>query len=255
MALIGSELYFNFNGKSSKDFNLVVVHVGGGMFDDSLLASRTANVTRPRGRNRVLLQGVEEEVLTFTLELGFKKDFTKEDVEKTVMWLRESQYRPLFFENQPDRVYNAMFVSDSRIIHNGLNQGYLTLNVETDSPHIFSPYKLTDKLTVVGNGTITIPNNGHEIVLPEISILKNGNGKITIVNETDDGNIFELSNLTNGEDLYLDCYRETIETDIVGVYHYSDYVGHFPKLLLGNNTFSITGDCEITFRYKEEYIF
>lgn len=254
MALIGSELYFNFNGKSSRDFNLTVIHIGGGMFDDTFMATRSTNVTQPRGRNRVLLQGVEEEVLSFTLEVGFKKDFDRQDINDIVLWLKHSQFKPLFFEDVPDRIFNAMFVAESRFIHNGLNQGYLTLNVETDSSHMFSPYKYTEKETVTATSTINIVNDGHEIVFPEISILKNGNGKVEIINETDNGNIFELGNLTNGEDLYLDCYRETIQTDIVGVYHYSDYVGHFPKLLLGNNVFKVTGNCDITFRYKEEYI-
>jgi phage-related protein len=71
----------------------------------------------------------------------------------------------------------------------------------------------------------------------------------------DGGDIFEIRNLTNQEDLYLNCEKEQIETDIVGVYRYNDVLGDFPRLLSGTNRFKITGDCVIQFRYKKRYKF
>lgn len=188
------------------------------------------------------------------------KGFNDQIIEEVALWLRTNYYRPFYFENRPDRLMYAMVVDESLTSHMGVpdnNEGFIKIRVQTNSSRLFSPAILTSKEIVNESPKeITIKNSGHEAVFPEVSIHSQCTdliiesivkGKIT--------NIFEIHNLTIGEELYLDCYRETIESDIVGVFHYNDTIGHFPELPTGESTIKVTGKCTIQLRYTQIYIF
>lgn len=258
MPLFSGNLDFHYNGRSSKEFKVIAVQIGSGMYEDQLVASRSVNATKLMNQEKAHLQGIEEDIREFPLTIAFENKFTQEDIDKLVIWLFQDYYAPFYFDNEPDRVVYAMPSGDSQIIHNGLNQGYVTLSMTTNSSKVYSGIKLSKKLTTTGGtkGTLTLLNNGHEVIKPEISILKKGAGKITIVNLDDNkGAIFEIKNLLDAEDLYLDSEREIIETDAIGIYHYDDTLGEYPQLVVGNNRWEITGNCEIQVRYKEKFKF
>jgi phage-related protein len=144
-------------------------------------------------------------------------------------------------------------VGDPMIVHNGLNEGYFTIRMRCDSPNVYSPYLTTDLEIVTTSSTVTINNDGHDEGDLEISIKKDGVGQITIECLDDGGSIFDILNLTNLEDVYINCNREIIETDLIGESRYDDVVGDFPRLIMGVNRFKITGSCQIQFRYKNKY--
>ena len=254
MPTIQDKLYFNFDKVWSNQFNLVNVVLDSSMFDDTLVASRSINETENRGK-KPMLNRVDESPLEFEMNLAFEGAYTDEKLDNVVRWLFADYYRPLYFQGKEDRVFMAMMIGDPRIVHNGLKQGYITVTVRCDSPYVYSPTITSPLTTVTTNSTITIQNDGHFEIYPEISILKNGNGVITIESLDDDGNIFEIRDLTNQEDIYLDCEKEIIQTDIIGVYRYDKLIGHFPRMLVGQNRFKVTGACSIQFRYKKVYRF
>jgi phage-related protein len=189
------------------------------------------------------------------MTIAFQDGFTDSSIDSIVRWLFVDTYKPLYFEGKEDKVYMAIPIGESSIAHNGLKQGYFTINMRCDSPNVYSPLTESPIYTVVGSKTITVNNGGHFDVFPEISIVKNGSGTITLQNVDDVGNIFEVRDLTNGEDLYINCEKEIIETDIVGMYRYDNIIGEFPRLVYGDNRFVVTGSCTIQFRYKNKYRF
>lgn len=250
--------YFNFDGRSSRDFGIEVISTSGGMYEDILMASRSINKSKPTGRTKSMLQSITEEDIQFPLEIAFTNGFTDQLIEDVVLWLKTPYYRPFYFEEQPNRLFNLMISDSSALIHNGLKEGYITLTAQTNSPRVYSPIKLTSKTEVTTTKNIEIVNNGHETIYPEISLTINDGTTVkleTLKENNEVENIFEIKNLTKGEDLYLNCYREIIESDIVGVYHYDDTVGHYPSFNRGKNILKITGNCTIQLRYQEEYIF
>lgn len=258
MPLFSGNLDFHYDGESSKDFGVISVQIGNGMYEDELVSGRSVNAVKFRNQEKVHLQNIEEGVREFPLVLAFEKKFTDLQLSKLVKWLFKDYYSPFYFDAEPNRIVYAMPNGDSSITHNGLKQGYITITMTTNSSKVYSDTKVSEKLIVSGATTkrLVINNTGHEDILPEISILKNGAGKITIVNLNDnDGAIFELKNLINGESIYLDSEKEIVETDAMGVYHYEDTLGEYPQLVTGENKWEVTGDCEIQVRYKEKFKF
>ena len=254
MPTIKEKLYFNYNGKSCRDFGLVHVSLDSGMYEETLSASRTINETTVRGSDTPLFHSIDEDTLEFPLTIAFEKDFDEKTINDVVLWLFQDYYKPLYFEGLEDRVYYCMPNGDSSLMHNGLSQGYVTLTMKCNSSKISSGMKQTEKYVVEGSKTIALKNNGHVEVFPEISIKKIGAGSVTIER---DGDIFEVRELTNAEDIYVNTEKEIIETDIIGMYRYDNVIGEYynASLKVGSNNIKITGNCEVIFRYFEKYRF
>ena len=255
MPTIKDKLHFNFDGVWSNEYGLINVVLGSGMYEETLVASRDLNETKVKGNSKPMLHGIEDSPLQLEMVLAFEEGYTDETVDAIIRWLFVDYYRPLYFEGKEDKVYMCMPVDSPQIAHNGLNEGYFTLTMRCDSSNVYSPIVTTDLETVIGTKTITIENDGHFDIYPEISIKKNGIGTVTIESLDDDGEIFEVRDLTNQEDIYINSAKEIIETDLMGTYRYDKIIGEFPRLVYGQNRFKITGDCTIQFRFKNRYRF
>lgn len=257
MPTIKDSLYFNYDGKSCRDFGLIHINLDNGMFEETLVANRTINETSIRGSDTPLFHSVEEEPLEFQMAIAFQDGFTDDDIDRAILWLFQNRYKPLYFEDKPNKIYQCMPIGDSSITHNGLREGYVVINMRCKSSKIESPMNTTptyDLSTNEGSYPITIVNDGHVEVFPEISIEKIGNGHVTIMNGEE---IFEIRDLTNLEKIYINTEKEIIETDILGEYRYENVVGEFHDMALsiGDNNFTVQGKCRITFRYKLKYRF
>lgn len=254
MPTIKDKLYFNFNEVSSSTYGLVNINFDG-MFEETLVASRNINETVIRGNSKPLFHSVDDSPLEFDMTIAFENGFDDTMIDNVIKWLFVGSYRPLYFEGKENRVYYCMPIGESTIAHNGLNKGYLTITMRCDSSNLYSQVVTSDLTNVVTESTITLQNDGHFDVYPEISIKKNGVGTIVIESLDDNGNIFEIRDLTNLEDIYLNCEKEIIVSDVPGVYRYDKMNGEVPRLVIGQNRFKITGNCTIQFRYKNKYKF
>lgn len=256
MPTIKEKVHFNFNGVSSRTHKVMHVVLDSGMYEETFVASREINETKVRGSSKPLLHGVEDNPLEFEMIIAVDGKYTDQQISDIIRWLWTDTYKPLYFEGKENKIYYCMPIDDSSIAHNGLSQGYFTVNMRCDSSYIYSPTTTTAMTTVTSTPqTITINNDGHFDIYPEISIKKNGAGTVTLEFLDDGGNIFEVRDLTNAEDIYVNCEKEQIQTDIIGVYRYDKVVGHYPKLVYGQNRIKITGACQIQFRYTIRYRF
>ncbi|AYP68260.1 hypothetical protein PQE75_gp219 [Bacillus phage vB_BcoS-136] len=257
MPTIKEKLYFNFDGVWSNDFNIVHINTDGGMFSETFVANREIVETQMRGNKKPIFHGIEESPLEFEMTIAFEKRWTDEEIDNVLKWLFVDHYKPLYFEGAENKIYRCMPVNDSQIVHNGLKEGYITLSMRCDSSNIYSQTITTNPVNITETSIITINNDGHESIYPEISIIKNGSkGHISIENLNDlSSGIFEIRDIELGEDIYIDCEKEIIETDIIGVYRYDNIIGNFTRLLKGENRLKIDGNCTIQFRYKNKYKF
>lgn len=255
MPTIREKLNFNFDGMWSDVYKLIHVSLDSSMFEETLIASREIVETKVRGNSKPLLNRVEESPLEFEMTIAFQEGFTDDLIDGVIRWLFVTSYKPLYFEGKENKIYYCMPTGDSQIVHTGLNEGYFTLKMRCDSSNIYSQTIITNMETVSTTKTITVTNDGHFDLYPEISITKIGNGTVTMEFIDDGRNIFEVRDLTNGEDIYINCEKEIIETDIIGVYRYDKIVGHFPRLVYGSNRIKITGDCKFQLRYTNKYRF
>lgn len=258
MTTIKDKLYFNYDGIWSNEYDLIHVVLDSGMLEETLIANRTILENKAKGNYKPFFSGIEESPLSFEMHIAFENKYTDKNLDDIVRWLFSDYYKPLYFEGKEDRIFYCMPDGDSLLTHNGLSEGYITINMRCNSPNLYSPVSFTPLYNIINNTkqTIDIYNNGHYVIYPEISIEKIGDGKVTIVSKNNGDAIFEVINLKNGEQIYINCEKEIIVTNsITNKYRYNDVLGEYIKLSYGRNTFEITGNCKIQMRYQARYRF
>lgn len=251
MSTIKEKFYFSFDGQESRQFNILAVDLGSSLYEEIFNPSRTINQTQTAS-GRIIFHNVQEELRSFDLNLAFETGFDDGLLSDINKWLFTDYYKPLYFEGMEDRVMFAMISGDSNLIHNGMNEGYFTVTVQTNSPYLYSQLKTQNK-TITTSDTISVVNNGQLDAYPELSIKKVGDGDLTI---GVGGRNVKITNLKNGEELYIDVLREIIETSIIGQYRYNNIVsGELEDLYLsvGDNTYTVTGSAEVSYRFRERY--
>ena len=257
MPTIKEKMIFNYDGVWSDFYGLININLDNAMFDETLVASRSIIESQNKGNEKPMFQGFIEEPIEFDMTIAFTDKFDDKKIYEIIDWLFQGYYRPLYFLGGESRVFYCTPVGDSRIIHNGLNEGYFTITMRCNSSYVFSPIIFSDRLDLSDgvSKTIEIINDGYGYLYPEISIQKIGVGSVSIQNLSDGGKIWEIRNLNDRENVYIDCKKEIIKSDSedIGVYHYTDTSGEMPRLMKGRNLLMINGRCIVQFRYQFKY--
>lgn len=252
MSTIKDKLHFNYNNKSSEEFGLIAINLDNGMYSEMFMPTRSINETKPEGRDVPIFHGITTEKREFQLTLAFEKGFHKDMIAGIVDWLFTEQYKPLYFEGGLDRIMFSIVSGDSSLVHDGMNNGYFTVNVETNSSYKYSriiEHKIGDRKRY------SISNRGHKEVFPEYEFKKIGKGDIKF--KMNGKNVL-IINLEDGESIKIDSLREIIETDIPGAYRYNNITaGELEDLYLkkGLSKIEIEGDADISLKYREIFLF
>jgi predicted phage tail component-like protein len=252
---IKDSLDFNYAGISSRDMGVVNVNLNKGLLEEQFIANRTIREVSVRGNDRPYFQEIEQEPLQFELSFFFTDGFDSDRVREVARWLgAQSYYQPLYFENDPERIFYCLVVESPRIIHNALQQGYVTLTFRCDSPYSYSPvYESStfDYSNNTINGTdYVFENQGDLPIKPIIYIEKVDYGEVKIVNLSNHGEELIISDLVDGENIVIDCQLETIETNFSMVNRYKDHNGVFLEMVYGDNYLKIYGKCKIKWKYQ-----
>lgn len=143
---IRDALYFSYAGKRSVDYGIVNIDISSGMQEEPLSYTRSINKVSVKGRDKPYFQSVEKDVLRFNVSFAFEDRFNEQQLREVTRWLAGdyNYYQELYFTNDlgrdPEKVFYALVVNDPVLVHNSLNQGYVTLTFECDSPYTYSPY-------------------------------------------------------------------------------------------------------------------
>lgn len=259
--MIGESEHFVFNGRKSTDFGIRNVNVSEGLFEEPLVASKSINEVYVRGRAEPYFIDVEEEPKTLQLKFAFYEGFNDRLIDEVVRWLDVNYYKPLYFSADVDRVFYVLPIDGINKVHNGLKQGYLTLNMRCDSSKSYSheivtPVYKTSELDFINQyeePLLNLGNKGHHTILPEIWIEKVDSGDLYIYNKTNSNKKFEFKNIDIGEKLYINCEDEYIETDKEKTYRYDDFNDYYLEIIRGENVLILSDNMKIKFRYR--YIF
>jgi len=243
-------LGFNFDGIHSSQLGILNVYVDAGLFQEVFLPTRTINEVVIRGRSTPYPQGVTYAPLEFPVKIAFEDGYDSQKIREVARWLCKDYYAPLTFDSNPERVFYGMFVNDSSLTHNGVQQGYVTLAVRCNSPFSYSHFKDSDDFHIDGEEIIEIHNDGDLPIKPEIDIYKIGRGSLTINNFSTRDNPFEFDILEDQETIYVDNEEEVIETDISNTERYDNFNDNYLTLERGVNRLIITGSCIVRFRYQ-----
>lgn len=259
MPTIKERVAFNYDGVWSDSLGLISVSLDNSMFDEVFVATREIIEVSTRGNDEPFHQGFRNSPLEFEMTVAFTEKYSDKNLNDIVRWLFADYYKPLYFLGREDRVFYCMPVGDSRIIHNGLNEGYFTVTMRCNSPFVYSPFVVSEEydLSDGNNKTIELFNDGYKDLYPEISISKIEDGTVSLQNLSTGGLVWEIRNLRNREDVYIDCKKEIIKSSMedLGLYHYQDTSGQMPRLQEGNNVIIVRGRCKIQFRYRYKYRF
>ncbi|TVY09985.1 distal tail protein Dit [Paenibacillus cremeus] len=249
---IKSSLYFMFNGINSQDMGILNVNVSQGMYEEPFLASRTIHEVKIRGNDKPYYQYTELSPIEFSVSFALQDSFDQTKLRQIARWLNVSYFCPLVFSDDPDKIYFAMPVNDSSLIHTGTN-GYINLKFRTNAPYAYSPsYTQTyDFSSNVAGGTLfQFTNNGDLSVFPKLYIQKVGDGDISIFNYSNGGIEFKFTGLLNGENLFVDSTRQYISTDQNNLYRYSNFNNNWLELLYGVNNLNVVGNCKLKFVWE-----
>lgn len=245
---IRSSEYFSYAGINSKDLGIINVNITQGLLEEPFLANREIIEESIPGRIKPYFKHLQYQPLEFTISGFFEEVLDETHLREIARWLHQDYYQPLWFSDNPERIFYAMYVDDSTLVHNG-QQGYFTLKFRCDSPYSYSTVYTTEIIT---DSICEIRNLGDLNLYPEIWIYKTGDGDFSIKNLTNNEKTTIFTDLVNNETVYLNCESEDIVSDISGVYRYSNYNQVPLELILGKNDLEISGG-SVQFRFQ--YIF
>lgn len=257
--MIKSSLDFNYDGINSYELGVVNVSVSSSLYEESFLASKQIRETKVRGRLKPYFHSADMEPYKFSLIIAFEDQLSYDQIREIARWLNPSYYKPLYFLDNPDRIFYCIPSEEIQISHNGFNQGYLTVNFRCDSPFAYSPVFISDIYDLSTNLSsgkiITIKNDGDVNCKPEIFIEKVGNGSFSIQNLSNSGVITDFKSnedgsLVNAEQVYVDCENEYISTNLSNTYRYNIFNNNYLELVTGRNDLLIKGTGIIQFRYQ-----
>ncbi|WP_051567235.1 phage tail domain-containing protein [Priestia flexa] len=248
--MINDSLEFTHNGVHSSQLGIINVNVEGGLFDEVFMASKTIRETTIVGRHKPYFQGVEYSPLTFPITLYFENGYTSDSIREVARTLCTDYYAPLIFSKNTERIFFATFVDEGRLVHNGCNEGYITLTVRCNSPFTYSHIIDSPEHHVKNEGLIEFVNNGDLPIKPQITIYKVGKGSLSIKNLSNHDEPFVFDELEDKEIVYIDNEEEEIETNLPLTYRYDNFNEQFLEMERGVNRLLVTGSCVIKITYQ-----
>lgn len=253
---IRDDLYFVFDGITSKEMGLINVNMNSGMLEEQLMSEQSIMEEKVRHNDTPYFIGVERSPFSIEFSFAFDDTFNESKIRTITNWLgNQPYYKELYFSNNIDKRYYVIYNDSPQLIHNALKQGYITINMRSISPYTYSP-TLTEgqydfSLNPLTGSDIEIENLGNLNSMPVIEIEKVGNGEIEIINYSNATNsTFKLTNLVDREKIVVDCQREDISSDIPLTYHFDHVYGTYPSFVQGLNFIKVKGNCKITFKYR-----
>ncbi len=206
-------LHFTYDGKSSKDFGVVLVNPSGGLYKETFIPTRKIVETSVAGRRNPFFQRVDDDPLSFSFAIYLPEWEERNNLRQIARWLYQPYYKPLIFESNPDIVYYAMFIDKSELTHNGLYEGYISLTVRMNSPYIHSiPHE--ENFDINGKETKVIYNNGDLPMRMKMEIKNKQINHRVAMTIVETGEVLLLTNLLPNETVYVDCINEHITSSL-----------------------------------------
>jgi phage-related protein len=274
---------FYFNGQYSKDLNLFNMTDEEGMLTEPLLSDLSINQELIKNNAKGYFLSKDRSPFSFQLNLGSHEKWTRERINMVSNWLDVDYFTEFYFIDEPTRRFFVMPNGTTQMIHDAMDNGYIKVEMQSNSPYSFSQLYSTGEVDFsIGGGTRNIINLANETtevvsyvpvrnlagypeniieftnmgdfsVLPIIRLTKVEDGDITIFNETDEGKVFQLFGLYDQEEIYIDNENREILTDLKGIYRYKDHNGYWLKLIKGYNSLKIIGRLKVEFIFRFQY--
>lgn len=257
--MIHSSTYFYFNNEDCRDYGIINVSKGSGLYEQEFFAERELKEITTESRDTPYYQRIMRKPLQFSTRLYFEDGFTLDDLRRVRNWLDVDFYQPMIFNEDLDRIYYVMPISTAPLSHNGSFEGYVDLQFRCDSPYSYSPIETTswyDFSTNDVNGKdIVIYNTGDMTCFPIIEIEKVGVGNVSIYNYSNNNQELKFTGLASGEIVKVDCDPdiEDITTSLPLTFRYDNHNDTFTSLIVGKNDLKVFGNCKVRLTTQFKY--
>lgn len=203
-------LWIQYNGYSSKSFKVFQVNFESGLMQtETLLPSRSLNTTRRQNSSISDFYSISEGVLTFEVNLVYQDKFTEKDKQVAMKWLKQSTYKPLIFETEPENIYYAI-PTQIDMSHDTLQKGYFTVQFECNAPYPFTKVQMTPQYICQDSLDVKLQANSvFDTSIIKVQAITKGSGNILIRNKTNNTEL-NFSDVPAGVKVTFDCYNHQI---------------------------------------------
>lgn len=248
-------LFFTYGGRDSRDFGIMQVQKGSGMFEEQFMPQRTIIEEKIPGRDEPYFFGTDTSPIEDDIVLYTDNDLTDRQIQDICDFLYAPYYQPLIFSDNPEKIYFAMFIGDNKLIHNGARRGYFTIKFRCNSAYAYSPISSREFYSTSDTEftEITIHNQGIFDIFPIVELQKIGNGDFTIINTTDGGRETSVNRLIDSQYVKIDAENKELETNLENTEIYGNFNLNYPSLVRGLNRLKIKGKANVIVSYYYKY--
>lgn len=242
---------FVFNGESSADHDLLMVSFDDN--DDTKVYSKELIKDDPTMyRPSIVYRGCR-----YSSPIQFKIDvckpmgehFTIDEYKALMRWFSADEPKKIYFTNPANPIYAnvhfyGQFTDIGRFDHNGEVAG-LKMVFETTTPYGFSsdePITITSE--TLATQIVQNTSDENKEYYPVVKIKSLDNQIISITN-TSDGNRTTTLRMVTDQTIVLDFYSGICE-DTTGVFTLDDFNLVWVRLIPGENSLSVIGNCIVT---------
>lgn len=253
---------FTFNGISSEDMGVMMINPSSGLYEETFLPSRNIIDTSVFKGKKRYFKGVEIEPLSFSMAIWIKDWRDRNNIRAIARWLWTDFYCPLWFNNEPEKIYYAMVTGEPKLIHNGLREGFIELTFRCKDAYRYSPKKTYD-FYVDGEETWNFFNEGDATIRPFLKITQIGDKIPIIIRNITDNKEFIITNVLANEIVTVDCENEMIvssqEYNSRYLYdfhndYWLDFQGEEARECNSNYEIQFQGNYKIEFSVEYKYL-
>ncbi len=116
---------------------IINVNIDSGLQSEPFYPSASILEISTRYNETPYFQKIKREPLVFNLTFAFENGFDDDKLRETARWLNQKTFKELYFSNQPDKKYFAIYEGSPRLFHTGTD-GYFEITFRTNSPYAHS---------------------------------------------------------------------------------------------------------------------
>jgi len=256
--MIANSKYFTYNNISLSTFEGMRIGTESNeMYGVQVISERVIFEEKIPGRKAPYFYGIDDQPLTLEITVALEKPKPISELRQFLRFLfNNDEYKPLIFDSDPNKIYYAIFIGSPEFKYIDLSSpsdihqndrkliGYITLTARCNAGTAFGPAISRNYVGVYSNDSLSLINNGDDVVFPSIRIkvvdneLPQNLDFFTLsIENTSNNTKIEFSKVYRNEEILVDMSirRITTEGGSVAQNIYESWLRNYLSLESGAN--------------------
>ena len=247
---------FTFNNISSDEMGVMIINNPSSNGIREIQHGVVRTIIESKNRDKSYYTRVEAQPLTISgMAIGLidGQYFSEDKRRELAEWLFQEDYYPFVSDDNPDLVYNVIFLDSKRNDTSNL-QGWLIVDMRCDAPTPYTnpidntyTYDLSNN-TLTGT-TINMMNlcNCYKYYYPKLDFILQGTDTgVSFQNITNNNQTLIFSGLNQGEEIIIDNDSKLITSSLGNsVSRLYNCNRNWMKLVQGLNAIKVIGKCKL----------